>query len=65
MKITYAATINVIVRYDNEFDYRIVNCPINKVQDQVEEQMWKHMFKVADIIDNNTGEILMTIEKNY
>lgn len=65
MKITYSAPVNVIVRYDGEFDYRIVGCPINEVQDRVEEQMWDHSFHAADIIDNSTGEILMTIEKGY
>lgn len=65
MKITYSAPVNVIVRYDGEFDYRITNCPINEVQDRVEEQMWDHFFHTADIINNDTGEVLMTLEKNY
>lgn len=65
MKITYSAPVNVIVRYDGEFDYRITNCPINEVQGRVEDQMWDHSFHTADIINNNTGEVLMTIEKSY
>ena len=65
MKITYTAHVHVNVRYDNAFDYLIIDCPINEVQDKVEEQMWNHMFKTADIIDDETGEILMTIEKGY
>jgi len=63
MKYTYVRRVDVIVRYDGEFDYRIFDCPINEVRNRVEEQMWAHLFEAADIIDNNTGEVYMTIEK--
>lgn len=65
MKITYFKTIDIVVRYDNTFDYRIEDCPINEVRDKVEKEMWEHLFKVADITDAYTGEILLTIEKDY
>ena len=65
MKISYTAHVDVVVRYDSEFDYRVTDCPINEVRNRVEEQMWDHMFKVADIMDADTGEVLMTIEKDY
>ena len=65
MKITYAVNIDVIVRYDYMFEFRINDCPVNKVRNATEEQMWQHAFKVADIMDANTGEVIMTIEKEY
>ena len=65
MKITYATQVSVNVRYDNAFDYRLVNCPLIDVREIVEKQMWDHMFSVADIIDPDTGEVLVTIEKDW
>ena len=65
MKITYATHVNINVRYDGAFDYRVEDCPLIDVRATVEEQMWDHSFKVADIIDPDTGEVLVTIEKSY
>lgn len=65
MKVTYLKTINVIVCYDHAFEYRINNCAVNELRDAVEEQMWDHHFRVADVTDPDTGEILMTLEKDY
>lgn len=65
MKFIYAKRVDIIVRYDCKFNYRINNCLVNEIQDKVEEQMWKHMFKTADIINPETGEIFLTLEKDY
>lgn len=65
MKFTYFKRIDVIVRYDGDFDYRINDCPITEVQTKVEEQMWKHNFKTADITNPYTGEVFLIIEKDY
>lgn len=64
MKTTYIKTVDVLVSFDDAFKYRINNCPIDQISDRVEEQMWDHWFKTADVMDFETGELLLTIEKD-
>ena len=65
MKVTYHKTISIVVYFDTNFERTYKNIEVNKVQDTVEDMMWEHHFDAADVCDSTTGELLMTIEKDF
>lgn len=65
MKITFRANMEFSVIYDKDFKQGIYDESLDTIVKRVEDTMWDHSFKRADILDDNTGEVLVTIEREY
>lgn len=65
MKITFRANMEFSVIYDKDFKQGVYDESLDTIVKRVEDTMWDHSFKRADILDDNTGEVLVTIEREY
>lgn len=65
MKVTFRANMEFSVIYDKDFKQGIYDEALDTIVKRVEDTMWNHSFKRADILDDNTGEVLVTIEREY
>lgn len=65
MKVTFRANMEFSVIYDKDFKQGIYDESLDTIVKRVEDTMWDHSFKRADILDDNTGEVLVTIEREY
>ena len=63
MKITYHNTLNTIACFDGRFERRYNHKNLNEIIILAQADMTEHNFSIVDIIDANTGELYLTIEK--
>lgn len=65
MKITFRATMEFTVTYDNTFTQEVYDESLDTIIKKVEDTMWDHSFRRADICNHNTEEVLVTIEREF
>lgn len=67
MTITYSLTVSADIIFDGELHYEDMNSESHPIQDYIDQATWfmdEYGFKTAVIIDAETGETLVEMERD-